>query len=89
MSETVFVTGATGLAGANVCKLLTERGDNVRALAREGAEIGPVVAMGVHVVPGDITAPTTCAERRPVVTPPSTALHCSVGPARTCPTFRP
>ena len=26
MSETVFVTGATGLAGANVCKLLLERG---------------------------------------------------------------
>ena len=34
MSETVFVTGATGLAGANVCRLLVERGDHVRALAR-------------------------------------------------------
>ena len=33
MSETVFVTGATGLAGANICKLLLERGDHVRALA--------------------------------------------------------
>ena len=31
MSETVLVTGATGLAGANVCKLLVERGDTVRA----------------------------------------------------------
>ena len=29
----ILVTGATGLAGANICKLLTERGDHVRALA--------------------------------------------------------
>ena len=36
MTETVFVTGATGLAGANVCRLLSERGDHVRALARPG-----------------------------------------------------
>ena len=38
MSETVLVTGATGLAGANICKLLIERGDHVRALARETAD---------------------------------------------------
>ena len=37
MSQTVLVTGATGLAGANICKLLIERGDRVRALARETA----------------------------------------------------
>ena len=41
MSETVLVTGATGLAGANICKLLVERGDAVRALARDGADTGP------------------------------------------------
>ena len=35
VSQTVLVTGATGLAGANICKLLIERGDHVRALARE------------------------------------------------------
>ena len=35
MSETVLVTGATGLAGANIARLLLERGDAVRALARE------------------------------------------------------
>ena len=34
MSETILVTGATGLAGANICKLLIVRGDGVRALAR-------------------------------------------------------
>lgn len=55
MSETVFVTGATGLAGANVCKLLLDRGDTVRALARSSADTGPLVQMGVEVVTGDIT----------------------------------
>ena len=46
MSETVFVTGATGLAGANVCKLLVERGDTVRALCRAGADPAPLVGSG-------------------------------------------
>ena len=55
MSETVFVTGATGLAGANVCKLLVERGDTVRALCRAGADSDPLSALGVDVVTGDIT----------------------------------
>ncbi|HEX3980097.1 MAG TPA: NAD-dependent epimerase/dehydratase family protein [Acidimicrobiales bacterium] len=55
MSETVFVTGATGLAGANVCRLLLERGDSVRALARDGADVDPLTALGVEVVTGDIT----------------------------------
>ena len=55
MNETVLVTGATGLAGANIAKLLVERGDVVRALAREGADTGPLLTMGVDVVTGDIT----------------------------------
>lgn len=55
MSETVFVTGATGLAGANTCKLLIERGDHVRALARAEADSGPLADLGVEVVTGDVT----------------------------------
>jgi dihydroflavonol-4-reductase len=55
MSETVLVTGATGLAGANIAKLLIARGDTVRALARDGADTGPLVDLGVDVVTGDIT----------------------------------
>ncbi len=55
MSETVFVTGATGLAGANICKLLIERGDLVQVLARSGADTGPLEDLGVSVVSGDIT----------------------------------
>ncbi len=55
MSQTVLVTGATGLAGANVCKQLLERGDNVRALARESADTGPLKELGVEVISGDIS----------------------------------
>ena len=55
MSTTVLVTGATGLAGANICKQLIERGDHVRALARDGADVEPLVALGVEVVTGDVT----------------------------------
>ena len=55
MSETVFVTGATGLAGANICKLLIERGDTVRALARAEADTDPLAALGVEVITGDVT----------------------------------
>jgi nucleoside-diphosphate-sugar epimerase len=55
MPQTVLVTGATGLAGANICKLLVERGDHVRALARATADTGPLAALGVEVVTGDVT----------------------------------
>jgi dihydroflavonol-4-reductase len=55
MSQTVLVTGATGLAGANICKLLVERGDAVRALARATADTGPLAALGAEVVTGDVT----------------------------------
>lgn len=55
MSETVLVTGATGLAGANVCKLLVGRGDRVRALARPAADVEPLVALGVEITSGDVT----------------------------------
>ncbi len=74
MSETVFVTGATGLAGANVCKQLLERGDTVRALARAEADTGPLVALGVDVVTGDVTAAN---DVRRAATGASAAIHCA------------
>jgi dihydroflavonol-4-reductase len=55
LSETILVTGATGLAGANICKLLIERGDHVRALARPAADTDPLVSLGVEIVSGDVT----------------------------------
>ena len=55
MSETVLVTGGTGLTGANVCQQLVERGDHVRALVRGASDAEPLTAIGVEVVEGDIT----------------------------------
>jgi dihydroflavonol-4-reductase len=56
VTETVLVTGATGLAGANVAKQLAERGDRVRALARPTADTGPLAELGVEIVAGDVTS---------------------------------
>ena len=88
MSETVFVTGATGLAGANVCKLLIERGDHVRALARDGADTGPLVAMGVEVVTGDVT---DADDVRRAATGADAAIHCAAllgGASQNLPDFQ-
>jgi len=74
MSETVFVTGATGLAGANICLLLLERGDRVRALARPSADIGPLVSLGVEVVVGDVTDGD---DVRRAATGTDSAIHCA------------
>jgi nucleoside-diphosphate-sugar epimerase len=74
MSETVFVTGATGLAGANVCKLLVERGDRVRALARASADTEPLVALGVEITSGDVT---DADDVRRAATGADSAIHCA------------
>ncbi len=74
MTQTVLVTGATGLAGANICKLLVARGDRVRALARETADTGPIAALGVEVVTGDVT--DADAVRR-AATGSDAAIHCA------------
>jgi dihydroflavonol-4-reductase len=54
--DAVMVTGATGLIGSNVCRLLTGQGRRVRALVRPGSETGPLAELGVTLVPGDITS---------------------------------
>ena len=41
MTSKVLITGATGLAGANMCRQLIERGDAVKALARATADTLP------------------------------------------------
>src|ERR1700674_2886336 len=74
MNETIFVTGATGLAGANICRQLIERGDNVRALARASADTEPLVALGVGVMSGDIT---DAGDVRRVATGADAAIHCA------------
>jgi dihydroflavonol-4-reductase len=72
--QTVLVTGATGLAGANICKLLVERGDAVRALARETADTEPLAALGVEIVTGDITDPDAVVR---AARGSDVAIHCA------------
>jgi dihydroflavonol-4-reductase len=74
MAQTVLVTGATGLAGANICKLLIERGDAVRALARESADTAPLAELGVDVVTGDVTDPDAVVR---AARGSDAAIHCA------------
>ena len=57
MSSTIFVTGATGQTGANVCEQLIERGDKVRALVRNPDDAVALSEIGVEVVKGDVSDP--------------------------------
>lgn len=49
-----FVTGATGFLGKRVVQRLLDRGDEVLALAREGAGADELEKLGVEVVRGDL-----------------------------------
>ena len=55
--DDVLITGATGLIGSNVCRLLREQGLRVRALVRPGSETEPLAALGVVLVEGDVCVP--------------------------------
>jgi dihydroflavonol-4-reductase len=88
MTQTVLVTGGTGLAGANVCKLLIERGDAVRALARAEADTGPLAALGVEIVSGDVT---NADDVRRAATGSDAAIHCAAllgGASQDLPAFQ-
>ncbi|MBV8983922.1 MAG: NAD-dependent epimerase/dehydratase family protein [Acidimicrobiia bacterium] len=74
MTSKVLVTGATGLAGANICRQLIERGDAVRALARPTADTAPLVALGVEIAAGDIT---DAADVRRAAKGCDAAIHCA------------
>jgi nucleoside-diphosphate-sugar epimerase len=54
--STVFVTGGTGLIGANICRRLREDGHQVRALVRPGSEYSPLRDLEVTPCLGDITS---------------------------------
>src|ERR1700756_267005 len=55
MASTIFVTGATGQTGSNVCEQLVERGDHVRALVRNPDEAAALAGIGVELIKGDIS----------------------------------
>ena len=50
----ILVTGATGLLGNNVARLLLERGRRVRVLVREGSDPRPLAGLDLEVVHGDV-----------------------------------
>ena len=54
---TYLVTGGTGLIGSNICRLLVEAGDHVRAMVRPGSDYQPLAGFGVEPREGDITSP--------------------------------
>ncbi len=49
-----LVTGANGHVGNNVCRLLVERGERVRAMIRGSADPAPLAGLDVEIVRGDI-----------------------------------
>lgn len=55
MANRYFVTGATGFIGGRVARQLREAGHEVVAIARQPGRAMDLSALGVEVVPGDVT----------------------------------
>ncbi|MGB8652540.1 MAG: NAD-dependent epimerase/dehydratase family protein [Mycobacteriales bacterium] len=51
----VFLTGGTGFIGGEVARLLTERGDTVRALVRSPGKAAALEQLGCELVAGDLS----------------------------------
>ncbi len=54
MDDLILVTGATGLVGNNVVRLLLDQGQRVRVLVRRTSDPRPLAELPVDVVSGDI-----------------------------------
>jgi dihydroflavonol-4-reductase len=52
--DLTFVTGATGFIGSHVVRLLLQRGDRVRILARNSSRKANVEGLGCEIVIGDL-----------------------------------
>lgn len=60
----ILVAGATGHVGGEVCRLLAEQGDDVRALVRPTSDAGRVDALralGAEIAVGDLQSPDSLA----------------------------
>jgi len=55
----VLVTGATGFTGGHLVRWLAARGDDVRALVRNGRQAEALQKDGIPVVEGDLTNPVS------------------------------
>ncbi len=51
----ILVTGATGLVGHNIARVLREQGHAVRVLARDPERAQAIVPEGCQIVRGDVT----------------------------------
>src|ERR1043165_2817992 len=56
-----LVTGANGHVGTNICRLLVERGEAVRAMIRPSADPKLLDGMNAQIVRGEIMDPTSTA----------------------------
>jgi len=59
--DTVFVTGGTGFVGANLVRLLLDKGFKVKALARPGSNRKNLAELDVDIVEGDLLSPESLA----------------------------
>jgi uncharacterized protein YbjT (DUF2867 family) len=80
----ILVVGATGLLGGEICRLLRERGNPVRALVREGSPREEALrALGAEIVHGDLKAPPSldraCAGVQRVATTANSILSRRAG----------
>jgi dihydroflavonol-4-reductase len=56
-----FITGTTGFVGANLARLLLERGDDVRALVRPKSDRRNLQGLALDIVEGDLCDPALAA----------------------------
>ena len=49
-----IITGVGGHVGNNIARLLLERGEQVRGLARENEDVTMLYGTGVSIVRGDV-----------------------------------
>jgi dihydroflavonol-4-reductase len=53
-SKVALVTGANGFVGCHVVRALLERGDRVRALVRNGADLAALAGLDIEICRGDV-----------------------------------